>query len=359
MADKILLLGHTRGTGLDLAKRLISLGYHPLADDWAGFAPRSYGRNRRPLLMLANVDHPAAQPLAEFAPRVRKAWGQAYPIIAVTASGRFRDTAALVDAGASDCLAPTAPGPVLDRKIGRALQGSLPPVLSEMTEEIPADLFEVFLGNAGLARLGDLAGIYAGATPRRSWCRRMAPPDDSWRGVIASEAIDRFFVGKPSGYLLWSRFHLFRLPSPEEYDVPEKVLLSRSGPPLAAAVDKSRLPAGTDAYSLVPREGVGAGYLACVLNSRLLDFYFNRLAGAADGRLRIDALRDTPVPRPGPEANREFGRIATLLSHFGPSPRDWIDRQSKDELWERMEDAVFDLYGAGSEARSGLAAMHF
>lgn len=359
MAEKILLLGHARESGLALAKRLIGLGYYPLANDWTGFTPRSYGRSRRPLLMLANVDHPAAKPLPEFAPWVRKTWGQSYPIIAVTASGRFRDAAAHVDAGASDCLAPDAPQALLERKIARALQGGLSPALAELAEEIPTDLFELFLGNAELARLGDLAGIYPGATPRRTWCRRMAPPDDSWRGVATSGTVDRFYVGKPSEYLLWSRFHLFRLPAPEEYNVPEKVFLSRSGPPLAAAVDKSRLAAGTDVYSLVPREGVGASFLACLLNSRLLDFYYNRLAGATDGRLRIETLRDTPVPLPTQAANREFSRIATLLAHFGPSPQSWIDRQSKDELLARMEDAVFELYGAGNEARSGLAALHF
>ena len=149
------------------------------------------------------------------------------------------------------------------------------------------------------------------------------------------------------------------MPDRSEYDVPEKVLLSRSGPPLVAAVDKSRLPVGNDVYSLVPREGVGAGFLACLLNSRLLDFYGNRLAGNQDSRLRPESIREIPVPDPERVSMQQFARYAALLAHFGPNPQSWIDRQSRDEVLEEMDDAVFALYGAGREAREGLAAMHF
>lgn len=359
IADSILLLGHAKKAGLDLARSLAWLGYRPMAADWSDFSPRAYWLDR-PDCILADVDQPHAKTMTEFAPWVRKLWGEAFPIIALTKSRKFKDISGLLDGGASDCLPQPPPVGLLERKITRCLANSAAPGPdAELMEEVPRNLSALFSSRSGLVRLGDLADMHAGATPRRAWCRRLAPPDDSWRGVITSEAVDRFFVGKPSGYLLWSRFHLFRVPSPEEYSVPEKVLLRRSGPPLAAAVDRSRLPAGTDVYSLVPREGTSAGYLACLLNSRLLDFYFNRFAGAADGRLRLDALRETPVPVPAPASARELSRLATLLAHFGPNPEGWTDRQSKDELWEQMEDVVFGLYGADRETKDELAALHF
>lgn len=357
MAEKILLLGHSNKTGMELARFLIGLGHEPMADDWASFSPRSYGRYQRPRLVLANVDAPAARPMAEFIPWIRKLWGASFPIIAVTGSGRFRDLSALIDAGADDCLAHSAPAAMVERKIARCLREDAP--AAELAEEIPESLRGLLHNNSGLLRLRDIADVHPGAVPRRPWCRRMAPPDDSWRGVAASGTLDRFFVGKPQEYLLWTRLHLFRLPNPAEYSVPEKVLLSRSGPPLVAAVDRSRLPAGNDVYSIIPKDGVSAGYIACLLNSRLLDFYFNRLAGGADGRLRAETVRNTPVPRPSPETVREFARLAALLSHFGPNPQNWIDRQSKEETWEQMEELAFNAYGAGSEAKSGLEALHF
>lgn len=360
MTDKILLLGHEKEAGLKLVQTLVKLGLRPAADTWTEFNPRSYGR-KRPRVIIANTDAKETPALREFTARVRKAWGEHYPIIAMGCGGKFSEVARLLDDGMSDYLTPSSPAELIGRKIAKCDGGRATAASSggELAADVPEALQELFFDNDALVRLGDIADIYGGATPRRAWCRRMAPPDDNWRGVITSEAVDRFHVGRPAGYLLWSRFHLFRVPAPHEYSVPEKVLLSRAGPPLAAAVDRSRLPAGNDVYSIVPHENAGAGFLACILNSRLMDFYFNRLTGNADGRLRPEALRDAPFPRPNGRMVRGMNRLATLLSHFGPNPQSWIDRQSKDELWEEMEEAVFACYGAGDEARECLAALHF
>ncbi len=358
MADKVVLLGMEQDCGARLVPVLAAAGLEPVALDWPEFSPRGFGRDR-PKCVLVDVDNPSAQPMEEFSLGLRKAWGEYYPIVAVAASRRFRDVSALLDAGASDCLAKTAPAKLMEKKILRAAAGAVKPVADELTDEVPTPLLSLLIGNDRCIHLGDIAGVYAGVTPRRPGYRRMAPPDDKWRGVITSDAVDRFFVGRPAGYLLWSRFHLFRMPPPEEYSVAEKVFLSRSGPPLRAAVDRSRTPAGTDVYSIVPKENVGAGFIACLLNSRLLDFYFNRFGGASDGRIRAEALRNTPVPRPTAEAVAEMARYAALLAHFGPNPEGWIDRQSRDEIREQMDNAVFRLYGAGAEAMAGLAALHF
>lgn len=360
MAESVLLLGHGKETCRALAGVVASMGYRPVVDTWRGFSPRAFGRRERPSLILADVDKPAARPMADFSREIRRLWGEAYPIIAVSAASKFQDVSALLDAGASDCLPKAAASGLMERKIGRCLREAAPPKADELSEEVPGSLLGMFVGNAGLVRLGDLVDVHSGATPRRPTYRRMAPPDHDWRGVLTSDVVDRFSVGKPSSYLSWNRLHLFRLPPPEEYAVPEKVLLRRAGPPLAAAVDRSRLPAGTDVYSLTPREGVGAGYVACLLNSRLLDFYFNRIARlGTNGRLRPEDIRETPVPAPDPGVNQEMARAATLLAHYGPNPQSWVDKQSREETLERMENTVFKLYGANQDAREGLAALHF
>ncbi|MCD8140251.1 MAG: hypothetical protein LUE17_10825 [Planctomycetaceae bacterium] len=358
MADTILLLGHDNVHGLALARVLVSLGFRPLAEDWTEFVPRRRGRDR-PLAIIADMDNPAARPLAEFIPRVKRVWGETYPVIATSSSRNFGVTSAFIEDGADDYFSKGAPAGLIEKKVRRCIEKVTSPAISELCDELPTDLLRLFRDDSSLFRLGDVASVHAGVAPRSPWCRRMAPPDDNWRGVITGAGIDKFVPGKPAEFLLWSRLHLFRVPEPGEYSVPEKVVLRRDGPPLRAAVDRSRAPVGADAYAIVPHEGVGAGWLACVLNSRLLDFYFNRLAKNDDGRLRLDVVRRTPVPRPTAESVQELGRTATLLAHFGPSPQSWIDRQSKDELWERMEELVFSLYGADRGAREGLAALHF
>lgn len=362
MADKILLLGHGKDACLALAKALVTFGFHPTAGNWNNFSPRSFGRHDRPRLVLADVDNPHARPMEEFSKELRRVWGKNFPIVAVSSVRKFQEISVLLDNGASDFLPKSASAGLLERKIVRCLAAAAmtAPISDALAEEVPGNLLDVFIGNNGLRRLEDLADVYAGATPRRTTWRRMAPPDQDWKGVLTSDVVERFHVGKLASYLSWNRIHLFRLPPPREYAVSEKVLLCRAGPPLAAAVDRSRLPAGTDVYAVVPREGVSAGYLACIFNSRLMDFYFNRVARlGSDGRLRLEDIREAPMPRPTAAANQELARAAALLSHFGPNPQGWIDRQSREEVAEHMENAIFGLYGADHEVRQGLAAMHF
>lgn len=361
MSHTVLLLGHGEEIGRRFASMLADLGFQPVAAPWRGFSPRAFGRNR-PLLALADMRHGDAWPLDQACRLLRKSWGESYPVVAITVARRFQDMAALLDAGADACLAPDASAALLDRKISRCLSRRLPatPRTRDDEEEIPENLQRLFLGRSDLLRLDDIASVHPGATPRKPSYRRMAPPDQDWRGVMTSDVVDRFHAGKPDAYLRWSRLHLFRMPPPEEYAVAEKVLLRRAGPPLAAAVDRSRLPAGTDVYSLVPKDGAGAGYIACLLNSRLLDFYFNRLAAVGvDGRLRLEDIRETPVPRPGAGSTQEFARTAALLAHYGPNPQTWIDRQSKDDLWAQMETSILTLYGAAPATQNTLAALHF
>ncbi|MCC8189045.1 MAG: hypothetical protein LIP77_00200 [Planctomycetes bacterium] len=358
MSETILLLGLGREAGTALAGSLTELGYSPAAGYWEGGVPRTSGR-RRPRAVIADVDGPDTPAAAAVVAAVRRGWGSACPTLAVTATRKFGALAALLDAGIAACLPKPVPVELLAKTLRRCLATE---VVVAPTADLPASLLEVFLANDSLLRLGDLVTVHAGATPRRPTYRRLAPPDATWRGVVTADRVDRFYLGRPTSFLSWNRLHLFRLPPESEYAVAEKVLLRRAGPPLAAAVDRSRLPAGTDVYSLVPRAGSGAtaGYIACLLNSRLLDFYFNRMAPAGpDGRLRLEALRAAPVPPPTPRAVRDCNRAAALLSHFGPSPRNRIDRVSREEVLLAMEDAIFDRYRASREARRELAAMHF
>lgn len=359
MTEKVLLLGLERKGGLRLARILIEMGLEPVVDDWKGFNPRSYVRFMRPRMLVADCDNSESGVFGEFCTGVRRVWGEEFPVVAMSRSRKFGRVAELVDSGADGCISPDEAEGVIRRRIASCLEGRSAPGAGELTEEVPGSLMGLFFGNGDLMKLGDLAAVYSGVSPRSGWSRRTAPPDESWRGVITADMLGRFHIGEVSSYLLWSKLHLFRVPGVGEYSVREKVVVSRVGPPLTAAVDRSGRPVGGDVYSVIPVEGVGAGYLACLLNSRLLDFYFNRVLGVGDGRLRAEGIRGVPVPRPEKGLVREFERFSALLAHFGPSPESWLDRERREEVREEMEEAVFSAYGVGVEARAGLAGLHF
>ncbi len=340
-----------------MAGDLRGLGYATDASAWSDFLPRRFSRNR-PDVIIADMDRKAAQSMDELSRLVGKTWGK-IPVIALIESTKFKDISFMLDNGAADCISKSIPLAALDKRITRALDEPRQ-VVDELTEEIPLHLLKLFIGNNHLVPLEDVCSIHAGASPRHPTWRRMAPPDNSWRGVLTAAAIDRFQASRPDAYLRWSKFSLFRMPEPSEYAVREKVLLRHSGPPMVAAIDRSHLPAGAGVYSLVPNENINAGFLACFLNSRLLDFYFNRLAKpGSGGHIHMDVLRRTPVPIPSGKALQDLNRIAVLLEHFGPNPESWIDRQTKNELLEEMERIVFSLYQANENVVASLEAMHF
>ena len=358
MPGRILLLGHDGAAGLAIAMMLARRDFEPLLLSWSDYHPRLFGR-RGLDLVLADVDRRGDTGIGVFCRSLRKRVGTQLPIVAVTRARMFQDVVAFLDDGIDDCLPPLPDEDLLFNKIARRLDPVGAPA-NELSADLPASLRRALdSGNTG-GRLGDVVAIYPGAAPRRPAFRRLAPPYSGWRGVVLADGVDRFMVGAPGAYLRWTRLHLFRLPSAEEYSAREKVLLRRAGPPLAAAVDRSRHPAGPDVYSLVPKDGIPAGFVACVLNSRLMDCYFNRVASAAtDGRLRLDMLRAAPLPRADAATMAELAKTASLLAHFGPNPQSWIDRETRDGLMERMEELVFGIYGVTGDAREELAALHF
>ena len=360
MGRTILLLGHEKVAGLAMAAMAVNLDLEPIIDEWSGYNPRNYGRRNRPAAIIADMDSAPGFEVEEFCQAQRQYFGEGLSILAATASRKFQSIARLLDAGVTDCMPLMPEEDLFGRKLGRWLESGVKTSGSgfEDEDDVPEGLRRLFVG--GKTVLGDICRIYPGAVPRHAAFRRMAPPDAGWRGVILADAIDKYAVGRPGQYLRWSRLHLFRMPARDEFAVGEKVLLRRAGPPLVAAVDRSGAPAGPDVYSLVPAEGISAGFICCLLNSRLADFYFNRvLPPTASGHLKPDLLKRLPVPRPEGDVMTELSRAAVMLAHFGPNPRNWMDRERRDELQEQVEESVFSLYGADRSAREELTTLHF
>ncbi len=357
------MLGYKKIEGLTLAAMAVQLDLEPAAASLANFQPQSLSKKARPDIVMLDLDGRPEFPVEPFCRELRRCFGDALPILATTAARKFAVLSALLDAGISDCLPREVDEEVFQRKIKRWLGDAAAEQWATHfdDEEIPEDLMRAFSQTRSWRTLGDLAAIYPGAAPRKPAFRRMAPPDAGWRGVLMAEGIERFSPGRPQLYLRWSRLHLFRLPGREEYAVREKVVVRRAGPPVVAAVDRSGAPVGADAYALVPGNGIPAGFVACLLNSRLADFYFNRLLAAeiAGGHLRADVLRRLPVPDVSPEVMQELARTAGLLGHFGINPQSWIDRQRRDELVDVMEERIFALYGLDEAAREELSVLHF
>ncbi len=283
---------------------------------------------------------------------------KAVPVLAIIPPVKIGTAEKLLKMGIDDYLPRPFQPAQLTLKIGKLLRGDQPE--NEM-RVIPDALREAFSRILEEARhLGDMAEVFPGATPRSRSYRRQAPPGPGWKGVIIDEAVKPFYVGREREFVKWSPDALARMPHDEEWDQREKVVMKRAESPVAAAVDTSRCPVAAELFAIVPARGLDCSFLACLLNSRLIDFYLHRirppredLAGVYLRRPDIEA-----IPVIVPEAS-EQKRFAPMAKRRGTLEALHGGRRASKQMCGTMNEAIFDVYGLGPEAREELKGLHF
>ncbi len=237
-------------------------------------------------------------------------------------------------------------------------------LVPEAALDAPPEIIEVFNAlRARAPRVGDVAEIFAGVMPRRESFRRLAKPGPGWAAAISADAVSRFYVAEPQIFVRLDRMAVMRMPKAEEYDQPEKVVLRRVGPPVIAAVDRSRCLVYGDVYAIVPVSGLLGGYLAAVLNSSAVDFYLNRvrpLAGApSGGYLRQVDIEAIPLPVPPLAQQREIDKLAANLAVLNDPV--FLDRshEGRIRIEKQIEQLIFRIYGLTDGHVARLRKMGF
>lgn len=210
--------------------------------------------------------------------------------------------------------------------------------------------------------LGDMAEIFDGAHPRARTYRRDAPPGPGWEPVIAEECLESFSIKPYRAFLKFDKAGLVRVPKPEEYDQEWKVVLRRAAPPVLAALDGSRCPLGTGLYAIVTAQGLDCAYLTCLLNSRLFDYYFNRVRALLPGSsfLRKVDVERMPIMLPALRVQESFKNICRQLA-FSKSGSARLSGGSRLQATTlaRMNRMIFDIYGLSEEDVLRLGQLHF
>ncbi|MCX7934688.1 MAG: hypothetical protein N3A66_05445 [Planctomycetota bacterium] len=234
----------------------------------------------------------------------------------------------------------------------------------EAALDVPPELLAVFnAARATAPRLGDVAEVFAGVMPRREAFRRLAKPGPGWAAAISAESVSKFYVAEPQIFVRLDRMALMRLPKAEEYDQPEKVVLRRVGPPVIAAVDRSRCLVYGDVYAIVPVSGLLCGYLAAALNSRAVDFYLNRIrplaAAPAGAYLRQVDIEAIPLPVPSLAQQREIDNLVANLAVLNEPAFQQRSHEGRIRLEMQIEQAIFRVYGLAEQHIARLRKMGF
>ena len=317
-------------------------------------------RGRRPDAVIVNTGAFARDVLALCQELRRHKRTREIPVLVICATRQLGEVEELFQAGATICVSPSIQLEDLLRKVEVLIRGEGGPASSDVPDDLRA-IYEGALVAGGL--LGDMAEVYSGIAPRAGPNRRAASPGPGWAGVITEDKVYPFWTRSVDTYLRFDRSGLLRVPAREEFDHEEKVILRRTAPPMAAAVDATRSPVAAGVYSVVPARGLQCSYLACLLNSRLTDFYLNRVRSPVATRgstyLRPTDIEAIPVIVPPVRVQRVFGVLVAELSSLGPNPAANTSRVRRVHLLREMNNTLFQIYNVSDALVRRLTDLHF
>lgn len=281
-------------------------------------------------------------------------------ILAVIPASNMAVIEKLFQVGVSDCITrPFKVGALLD-KAEALLAGGQPVHGQELPELLRKTMDNILLNGR---RLGDVAEVSGGVAVHDPRARRVVCPGPEWTPVIIEEAINQFFLGEEREFYMLRRDLVSRMPRPEEYDCPEKILLRRSLTPISASLDTSAMPFSAGVYGVQTVKGLSCGYLCCLLNSRYCQFYFSRYRPPAEGlrgvylsRADIESL---PFVIPDMAEQMPLAQMAHQLSLINPHTRHPSRLIERGKLLGEMNRAIFDLQGFTAEALRELSELHF
>jgi hypothetical protein len=226
---------------------------------------------------------------------------------------------------------------------------------------------ETLLDSARL--LGDVAEITVGVIARDHG-RRYAAPSAEWQPVLTESSLSPFFVGDERECYRLRRDTVNRVPPTSEYDVPEKVLLSRRRSPLTVALDNTGLPYNGELFGIITVTGLQPAYLAAVLNSRYARFFFNVYraaaaitaeAGGAGGarsayfsRFDLEAL---PIVIAKPREQDAVSALARKISAISPQTRDDEMREFRAQALREIEKQILKIFRFTADEIQALIAL--
>ena len=247
-------------------------------------------RAKRPLAIILDINMPGIDGF-ETCRRLRADRKTAnIPVIMLTTRTRVGELEEGLQAGADTYITKPFDGPELVKEVREIVaarqgrRGSAKPPPSARAQAFTK--LKESLGRAP-RRLGQVARVAPGMLLGGSSDRLLAdaPVSDLHRSILFEEDIEPFAARLPRRYLRFSPSVARSMaPDPTIFDVPRKVLLRRTAPPLVAALDEDQRLTDKAVICVAPREGsIRAEFLLGVLASRWATFAFEKVIPRSRG----------------------------------------------------------------------------
>lgn len=286
------------------------------------------------------------------------------PVLAIVPSVHLSEIEKVFLLGVNDCVTrPFRVGALLDKALGIIADFEGTP--TQPTRPALPDILEEMMLNIcqNGRRLGDVSEIHSGVAAHNPKAHRLLCPSPEWTPAVIEAAVHPFQLGQEREFYLLRKDLMSRLPRPEEYDCPEKILIRRTFNPICAAIDTGQHIYNSSLYGIQTVKGLSCGFLCAVLNSRYSQFYFSRYRPPTEGlkgvylsRADLDAL---PLLIPHPKAQRPLNEIVARLSILQTGNSNSSKMVERGKLMGELNRHVFNCLGFTEDAVKTLSELHF
>lgn len=216
-------------------------------------------------------------------------------------------------------------------------------------------------------KLGEIADVVEGITmdhPEKNLRKNRNTDRDV--PFLMNGQIKKFYIqGAPS---FWTPDPdlVLRGPSKKVLDQKPRLMVHSSGPPLKAAIEREGRFFGRSSYAIIPNVDVELEAICVYLNSRMVDFYFNKIFVApeasrhqAGSYLRTLDIKELPIPKnfltPLFSTFRDKVLELEMLLVSGAGNK----HVRVVELHKQLEDMIFDQFNFDSVDLHHLEKLHF
>ncbi|MCJ7457764.1 MAG: hypothetical protein MUP17_02085 [candidate division Zixibacteria bacterium] len=137
-----------------------------------------------------------------------------------------------------------------------------------------------------------------------------------------------------------------------EYFVNPKIFVRRTGDYVLAAVDRQGFFSSNNLFVCIPREDVDLDYVAAILNSKLMTWYFRTIqprAGRLFAELKLVHLNEFPITM---TTQAVKNRLSTLAAQASKCQIDQQGQSRVQRFIDEIDELVFELYEITTAERS-------
>jgi adenine-specific DNA-methyltransferase len=201
------------------------------------------------------------------------------------------------------------------------------------------------------------------------------PRDSSFRPLLRGNLIQRYQILWNNNYWISFGDWLAEPRYSARYNDPEKIVIRQTGDSLISTLDRKQFIVRDNLYTIVPRNNLDLRYILALLNSRLLNWYYqtviNPEKGEALAQVKRGHLSQLPIALPDFSDSREkaiHDKLVSLVDRMlelhkkknslSPSAeRDKIEREISI-IDEKIDEIVYGLYGITNEERKIIEINH-